>query len=99
QGAVARLQLATAQNQNLSLAINMSARSLLNDSFLSMFEELLNKVGEVRDRLIIEITESAKLDDLPKAARAVDRLTARGHLICLDDFGAGASSLPYLQQL
>jgi EAL domain-containing protein (putative c-di-GMP-specific phosphodiesterase class I) len=99
QGAVARLQQAAAQNQNLSLAVNMSARSLLNDNFLSMFEELSNKVGEVRDRLIIEITESARLDDLAKAARAVDRLAARGHPICLDDFGAGASSLPYLQKL
>jgi EAL domain-containing protein (putative c-di-GMP-specific phosphodiesterase class I) len=64
-----------------------------------MFDELADKMGDVRGRLIIEITESAKLDDLPKAARAVDRLAARGHPICLDDFGAGASSLPYLQQL
>ncbi|HVZ01343.1 MAG TPA: EAL domain-containing protein [Dongiaceae bacterium] len=99
QGAVARLQQAMEQKQDLSLAVNMSARSLLNDAFLSMFEEVANKVGELRDRLIIEITESAKLEDLGKAARAVDRLTARGHPICLDDFGAGASSLPYLQQL
>jgi EAL domain-containing protein (putative c-di-GMP-specific phosphodiesterase class I) len=99
QGAVARLQEAASHNQHLSLAVNMSARSLLNDMFLSMFEELADKVGDVRERLIIEITESAKLDDLPKAARAVDRLSARGHTICLDDFGAGASSLPYLQQL
>jgi EAL domain-containing protein (putative c-di-GMP-specific phosphodiesterase class I) len=99
QGAVARLQEATARNQNLSLAVNMSARSLLNDTFLSMFEELADKMGDVRDRLIIEITESAKLEDLAKAARAVDRLTARGHHICLDDFGAGASSLSYLQKL
>ena len=29
----------------------------------------------------------------------MDRLKAGGHTICLDDFGAGASSLPYLQQL
>jgi EAL domain-containing protein (putative c-di-GMP-specific phosphodiesterase class I) len=99
QGAVARLQEAAAHNQYLSLAVNMSARSLLNDTFLAMFEELADKVGDVRERLIIEITESAKLEDLPKAARAVDRLSARGHPICLDDFGAGASSLPYLQQL
>jgi len=99
QGAVARLQEAAERKQELSLAVNMSARSLLNDNFLSMFEELASKVGDVRSRLIIEITESAKLDDLPKAARAVERLSARGHPICLDDFGAGASSLPYLQQL
>jgi EAL domain-containing protein (putative c-di-GMP-specific phosphodiesterase class I) len=99
QGAIARLQEADATHQELSLAVNMSARSLLNDTFLSMFETLADKVGGRREKLIVEITESAKLDDLGKAARAVARLNARGHPVCLDDFGAGASSLPYLQKL
>jgi EAL domain-containing protein (putative c-di-GMP-specific phosphodiesterase class I) len=99
QGAIARLQEAEGKRQELSLAVNMSARSLLNDTFLSMFETLADKVGGKRDRLIIEITESAKLEDLAKAAQAVARLHARGHPVCLDDFGAGASSLPYLQRL
>jgi EAL domain-containing protein (putative c-di-GMP-specific phosphodiesterase class I)/PAS domain-containing protein len=99
QGAIARLQEAEANRQDLSLAVNMSARSLLNDTFLSMFETLADKVGGKREKLIIEITESAKLEDLAKAAQAVARLHARGHPVCLDDFGAGASSLPYLQRL
>jgi EAL domain-containing protein (putative c-di-GMP-specific phosphodiesterase class I) len=99
QGAIARLQEADAKHQDLSLAVNMSARSLLNDTFLSMFETLADKVGGRRDKLIIEITESAKLEDLAKAAQAVARLNARGHPVCLDDFGAGAASLPYLQRL
>jgi EAL domain-containing protein (putative c-di-GMP-specific phosphodiesterase class I) len=99
QGAIARLQEADEKHQELSLAVNMSARSLLNNTFLSMFETLADKVGGGREKLIIEITESAKLEDLAKAARAVARLNARGHPVCLDDFGAGASSLPYLQRL
>jgi len=99
QGAVAKLQDAIAKGQDLSLAVNMSARSLLNDTFLGMFEQLADKIGSLRERLIIEITESAKLEDLGKAAQAVERLSARGHPICLDDFGAGASSFPYLQRL
>ena len=99
RGAIARLQEAEAKKQPLSLAVNMSARSLLNDTFLSMFEELADKVGGNRANLIIEITESAKLVDLAKAAEAVSRLGARGHPVCLDDFGAGAASLPYLQRL
>jgi EAL domain-containing protein (putative c-di-GMP-specific phosphodiesterase class I) len=99
RGAIARLQEAEGMRQDLSLAVNMSARSLLNDTFLSMFEMLADKVGGRRDKLIIEITESAKLEDLAKAAQAVARLSARGHPVCLDDFGAGAASLPYLQRL
>ena len=98
-GAITRIQQSESKGQELRLAVNMSARSLLNDTFLGMFEQLAVKMGKNRNRLIIEITESAKLDDLPKAARAVDVLRSAGHLVCLDDFGAGASSLPYLQQL
>ncbi|HVO02435.1 MAG TPA: EAL domain-containing protein [Candidatus Cybelea sp.] len=99
QGATKRLQQATADRQELSLAVNMSARSLLNESFLAMFDEVAARLGPERKRLIIEVTESAKLEELERAARAVDWLTEKGHPICLDDFGAGASSLPYLQQL
>ena len=98
QGAIARLENADGP-ADLSLAVNMSARSLLNDNFLAMFDDLAARLGDRRDRLIIEVTESAKLEDLAKAAKAVERLTAKGHPVCLDDFGAGASSLPYLQQL
>ena len=98
-GAIARILKSDAKGQELRLAVNMSARSLLNDTFLTMFEQLTQRMGKNRNRLIIEITESAKLEDLPKAARAVDTLRSAGHYVCLDDFGAGASSLPYLQQL
>lgn len=98
-GAISRIKLAEKNRQELGLAVNMSARSLLNDTFLDMFEQLALSMGNARKRLIVEITESAKLEDLPKAARAVERLRSAGHFVCLDDFGAGAASLPYLQQL
>jgi EAL domain-containing protein (putative c-di-GMP-specific phosphodiesterase class I)/GGDEF domain-containing protein len=98
-GAINRISQSAVKGLDLRLAINMSARSLLNDNFLNMFDQLASKLGRQRSNLIVEVTESAKLDDLPKAARAVDRLRSAQHLVCLDDFGAGASSLPYLQQL
>lgn len=98
-GSIARIAQAEAKGQELRLAVNMSARSLLNDNFLSMFEHLAKGMGNSRKQLIVEITESAKLEDLPKAALAVDWMRSAGHSVCLDDFGAGASSLPYLQRL
>lgn len=99
QGAITRILAAEKKGQELRLAVNMSARSLLNDTFLAMFEQLAGAMGKSRRQLIVEITESAKLENLPKAALAVDWLRSAGHSVCLDDFGAGASSLPYLQQL
>jgi EAL domain-containing protein (putative c-di-GMP-specific phosphodiesterase class I)/GGDEF domain-containing protein len=98
-GAIRRIMEASGKKHHLSLAVNMSAKSLLNDSFMTMFERVTERLGEDRKKLIVEVTESAKLDDLARAATTVARLRARGHAVCLDDFGAGASSLPYLQQL
>jgi EAL domain-containing protein (putative c-di-GMP-specific phosphodiesterase class I)/GGDEF domain-containing protein len=98
-GAIRRIMEANGKKHHLSLAVNMSAKSLLNDSFIAMFERVTERLGEDRKKLMVEVTESAKLEDLGRAAKAVDRLRARGHAVCLDDFGAGASSLPYLQQL
>jgi EAL domain-containing protein (putative c-di-GMP-specific phosphodiesterase class I) len=48
---------------------------------------------------MFELTESAALDDLAQADRHLQALRAQGCEICLDDFGAGAASLAYLQQL
>ena len=49
--------------------------------------------------MLLEITESAAIDDLALADRHLQALRAIGCIICLDDFGAGAASLAYLQQL
>jgi EAL domain-containing protein (putative c-di-GMP-specific phosphodiesterase class I)/GGDEF domain-containing protein len=98
-GAIRRILEANGKKHHLCLAVNMSAKSLLNESFITMFERVTERLGEDRKKLMVEVTESAKLEDLAQAAKAVDRLRARGHAVCLDDFGAGASSLPYLQQL
>ena len=59
----------------------------------------MEATAQARGRLIFEITESATIDDLPRADRHIQSLRATGSLVCLDDFGAGASSLAYLQQL
>ena len=98
-GAIRRIMEANGKKHHLCLAVNMSAKSLLNESFFAMFERVTERLGEDRKKLMVEITESAKLEDLERASKSVDRLRARGHAVCLDDFGAGASSLPYLQQL
>ena len=47
----------------------------------------------------MEVTESTGLTDLPRAARVLEELRRVGHRICLDDFGAGAASFPYIQAL
>jgi EAL domain-containing protein (putative c-di-GMP-specific phosphodiesterase class I) len=60
---------------------------------------MLVKTPLAPGQLLLEVTESAAIDDLTLADRHLQALRAAGCIICLDDFGAGAASLAYLQQL
>ena len=81
------------------LAVNLSARSLETALFVGALRAMLKPLGALRRRLLFEVTESTSIRDLPRAAAILEELRADGHAICLDDFGAGAASLPYLQAL
>ena len=82
----------------LMLAVNLSGRSLGSDAFVGALEGLLKSCLE-RERLLFEITETTEIADLPRAQRIIQEFRRAGHKICLDDFGAGAASFPYLQAL
>jgi EAL domain-containing protein (putative c-di-GMP-specific phosphodiesterase class I) len=82
----------------LRLAANISGRTIGSAAFVEAVKAMLAKTP-VNGRLLFEITESAAIDDLAVADRHLQALRALGVMICLDDFGAGAASLAYLQQL
>lgn len=84
---------------DLILAVNLSGRSIGNSIFVAELGKRLVAHPQVKGRLMFELTESAAVGDLPQADRHLQSLRALGCEICLDDFGAGASSLAYLQQL
>ncbi len=83
----------------ISLAVNVSGRTIGSDAFATRAVALLKARPASKDRLILEITESAAIDDLPAANSRLQALREAGCEVCLDDFGAGAASLAYLQQL
>ncbi|HZZ35979.1 MAG TPA: EAL domain-containing protein [Caulobacteraceae bacterium] len=85
--------------KSLKLAVNISGRTITSPSFVRAVEKLVNRGGPLDGRLIFEITESAAIEDLALADRHIQALRAHGCMVCLDDFGAGAASLAYLQQL
>jgi EAL domain-containing protein (putative c-di-GMP-specific phosphodiesterase class I)/GGDEF domain-containing protein len=88
-----------AQTTGLKLAVNVSGRTITSSDFVEHACRLIGKHPTVRGRLMFELTESAALDDLALADRHLQALRDQGCEICLDDFGAGAASLAYLQQL
>ncbi|HVC71050.1 MAG TPA: EAL domain-containing protein [Acidimicrobiales bacterium] len=83
----------------LSMAINLSTRSLLDDGFPAEVTAALDRFGLPAHLLELEITESAIMTDPLRARRLLTELADIGVRIAIDDFGTGYSSLAYLKDL
>jgi EAL domain-containing protein (putative c-di-GMP-specific phosphodiesterase class I) len=88
-----------AANPMLKLAVNISGRTITSPSFLNAARALIGDQNALKGRLMFEITESAAIENFCLANRHIQVLRELGCMVCLDDFGAGAASLAYLQQL
>ncbi|MEM7214258.1 MAG: EAL domain-containing protein [Pseudomonadota bacterium] len=82
-----------------SVAVNVSAVQFQVGSITDAVEEALAETGLDADRLEIEITETAVLNDMAHAIHVLEKLSDIGVRISLDDFGTGYSSLSYLHKL
>ncbi|WP_176461109.1 bifunctional diguanylate cyclase/phosphodiesterase [Janthinobacterium sp. PC23-8] len=80
----------------LVISINVSARQLLDSTFIDQVRSALDEHGLPARRLELELTERVLLDDTDKVQVALSRLSALGVSLSLDDFGTGYSSLAYL---
>jgi len=80
------------------IAINVSARQLLDGKFVRRIETLLRRHRLPADRVEIELTETV-LQTGVGTVDALRRLRGLGIGIALDDFGTGYSSLASLEQL
>jgi diguanylate cyclase (GGDEF)-like protein/PAS domain S-box-containing protein len=81
------------------IAVNLSARSLVDGSLEEAITETAERVGLPPELVVLEITESAIMEDTATAIAILARLRARGFGIAIDDFGTGYSSLSYLRDL
>ena len=88
-----------ARDGGLKLAVNVSGRTIVSPQFIEQACAMIAAQPKTRGRLMFELTESAAIEDLATADRHLQALRGEGCHICLDDFGAGAASLAYLQQL
>jgi EAL domain-containing protein (putative c-di-GMP-specific phosphodiesterase class I) len=84
---------------DLSVAVNLSPRNLLDDRFPDDVSSLLARWDLSPARIELEITESAIVSDLRRAKSVLDRLASLGILLSVDDFGTGYSSLSHLKNL
>jgi predicted signal transduction protein with EAL and GGDEF domain len=81
------------------IAVNVSVRQLVGDLFAAWVEDVLERTRLAPSALVVEVTETALMDDIGLVRSAFHRLRAQGVKVSIDDFGTGYSSLARLQRL
>ncbi len=81
------------------LHINISARHFVHPSFALELQNLCGLYPGLGQRLVVEITETAMIEDLERAKRIMLRCRDLGVRMAVDDFGTGYGSLTYLRTL
>jgi diguanylate cyclase (GGDEF)-like protein len=85
--------------REMSVAVNLSVRNLLDRDLPKQIERLLNTYGLPPQALQLEITESMIMSDPERALGTVGRLSGLGARLSVDDFGTGYSSLANLRKM
>jgi PAS domain S-box-containing protein len=86
-----------ARGRNVEL--NVSPKSIGDESFVAELAGMMRTAGVSARRVIIEITETAALEELEAAKDFAERLTGLGCRFALDDFGTGFGFLSHVRQL
>ncbi|MEU8243405.1 EAL domain-containing protein [Actinoplanes missouriensis] len=81
---------------NLSVSVNMTVSQVHEPTLPADVEKILSRTGLDPSLLVLELTESAVMDNDSAPLRA---LAERGIRIAIDDFGTGYSNLAYLRRL
>lgn len=88
-----------AEGIDLSVAVNLSAKTLQNPRLPIHVEKMIKAWAADPSRVIVEITESAIILDVERATLTLDALHRLGVGISIDDFGTGYTCLSYIRKL
>jgi diguanylate cyclase (GGDEF)-like protein len=89
----------TGKRLPLTVGVNLSAIQIARDDVAAAVSGALNSSGIAGNRLTLELTESAIIQDPQRATRVLEALKALDAKVAMDDFGTGYTSLSYLQRL
>jgi diguanylate cyclase (GGDEF)-like protein len=84
---------------DLSMAVNVSAHSLLDPLFAGQVAAIASSTGVPLQKIELELTERSVMIDPAKSLETMNQLSQMGVRFSIDDYGTGYSSLAYLQQL
>ncbi|GAA3764658.1 putative bifunctional diguanylate cyclase/phosphodiesterase [Terriglobus aquaticus] len=83
----------------LTVSVNLSPTQFCWPNLVPRITGLLESSGLPANRLELEITETAMMNDVANAKSVLEDLRALGILVAMDDFGTGYSSLSFLRTL
>ena len=84
---------------DLTVAVNLSVRNLLDPSLVDDVSSALARHGLEARSLELEITEGTAMVDPQRSMQVLGALEELGVKLSIDDYGTGHSSLAYLQRL
>ncbi|HRY05654.1 MAG TPA: bifunctional diguanylate cyclase/phosphodiesterase [Hyphomicrobiaceae bacterium] len=87
------------QRPSLHMSLNVSGLTSLDRDWLASLSDLTQRDRAITERLTIEITETAAIQDIDQSAYFVDCLKDMGCQVAIDDFGAGYTSFRNLKRL
>uniref|UniRef100_UPI002FE2479F putative bifunctional diguanylate cyclase/phosphodiesterase n=1 Tax=Noviherbaspirillum sp. TaxID=1926288 RepID=UPI002FE2479F len=87
-----------AGHEDLCIAVNLSARQMLQPDFAGQVQGILDRAGLPASALELEITESVLMQPGEESTATLKRLFDMGVQLSVDDFGTGYSSLAYLKR-
>lgn len=98
--ALRQISVWQAQGLNFQVSANIAARHMVQDNFSERLALILAEYPQVAPaKLVLEITETAAIEDVGGVARIINQCKQLGVSFALDDFGVGYSSLTYLRRL
>ena len=86
-------------DESLRIAVNVSPFTFVQEGYVRAVLSQLAANGVQPRRLLVELTETAPIDDFETVRARIGQLRAAGCKFCLDDLGSGAASLDYLRLL
>lgn len=96
---IAQLAEWRSEGRATPVAVNLSAHDVTTSAVVDLIEQLLEEHGVPADLLEVEITETALVSDPSRVVPVLERLSALGIRVAIDDFGIGNTSISQLRDL
>ena len=99
QSSARQQYLWAARGLQLAISVNLSLKSLVDTEIAERITQIVRTENVDPHAIILEVTESAAMTQVPQALENLARLRIRGFQLSIDDYGTGYSSMQQLTRV